>query len=152
MNTKIKYTLPVLVVAISLMFVVAIPYVIASSDGENTWKGTKHFKHRALQVDGFVGSIPVTEGSDKKALKEKVTVSLSEASQGLDVQGGHIGIVTNENGERFLAWSLVSMDKDSERMSMTIHIVDAGNAENTVQITKHLDHSWKIKHQDDSEK
>ncbi len=152
MNTKIKYTFPVLVAAVALMFVVAIPYVIASSDGEKAWKGAKHFKHHALQVDGFVGSIQVTEDSNKAALKEQVTVSLSEASQGLDVQGGHIGIVTNENGERFLAWNLVSMGKNSDGMSVTIHIVDAGNAGNTAQITKQIDHSWKIKHQDDTEK
>jgi hypothetical protein len=58
-----------------------------------------------------------------------------------------IGIVSNESGDRFLAWTLVSMDKDgnSDAATITIHIVDAGNADNKVQITKEFDVS-KIKY------
>lgn len=143
MNTKIMYALPAFA-AVFAMFVVAIPYVQASPDGEKAWKSGKHHMYHTIRVDGFVGSIPITENTDKAALKEKVTVSLSEAAQGLDVHGGHIGIVTNENGEKFLTWNLVSVDKKSEKMTATIHIVDAGNAENTAQVTKEFSHSWKM--------
>ncbi|TVL98817.1 MAG: hypothetical protein CV087_20305 [Candidatus Brocadia sp. WS118] len=140
------YAAPAFAAVFALMLVVATPHVQASPDGEKAWKSGKHHMRHTIQVDGFVGSIPITEDADKAALKEKVTVSLSEAAQGLDVQGGHIGVVTNENGDKFLAWNLVSVDKESEKMTATIHIVDARDAENTAQVTKEFGHPWKMQY------
>jgi hypothetical protein len=130
------------------MFVVATPYVLAES-GEKAWKMGKFHKHHIIQVDGFVGSIPITEDTDRASLKEQVTVSLSEASQGLDVHMAKLGKVTNENGEKFLAWTLVSVDKNDDTVTFTIHVVDAGDVDNTAQITKEFDHSFKKQHDSD---
>ena len=151
MKNTSKYMLPVLVAAFALVFVIATPYVMAESGYENhSWKdGQKHHKgHMIIHVDNFVGSIQISEDMDKeshKALKEQVTVSLSEASQGLDVMKGSLGIAVNEDGEKFVVWKLVSMDKNenSETISATIHVVDAANAANKVTVTKEFDHSMK---------
>lgn len=148
MNKKLVYIVPALVAVVALMFVVATPYVLAES-GEKAWKMGKFHKHHTIQVDGFVGSIPITEDTNRASLKEQVTVSLSEASQGLDVHMAKLGKVTNENGEKFLAWTLVSVDKNDDTVTFTIHVVDAGDADNTAQITKEFDHSFKKQHDSD---
>ncbi|HEX9845693.1 MAG TPA: hypothetical protein VGA92_04440 [Candidatus Nitrosotenuis sp.] len=148
MNKKLLYTLPALAAVVALMFVVATPYVLAES-GDNAWKMGKFHKHHTIQVDGFVGSIQITEDTDRATLKDKVTVSLSEASQGLDVHMAKLGKVTNENGDKFLAWTLVSVDKNEDTVTFTIHVVDAGDADNTAQITKEFDHSFKTEHDSD---
>lgn len=62
-------------------------------------------------------------------------------NDGLDVMGGHIGVAVNENGDKFLVWKLVQVDKDSESATATIYVVDAGDADNTTTITKEFDHS-----------
>jgi hypothetical protein len=123
---------------------------MADQEGK-MWKMGK-FKHHAIQVDGFVGSIPITEDTDRSTLKDQVTVSLSEAAQGLDVHMAKLGKVKNENGEKFLAWTLISIDKnpDSDTATITIHVVDAGDASNTAVVTKSFDHSFK-KHTEDKD-
>jgi len=128
-----------------LMFSVASPLAMAEYGEGMHDRGMdqKHKKmHKIIEVEEFVGSIQITEDSDKQTIREQVTVSLSEAAQGLDVRGGHIGIVTNENGDKFLAWILKSIDRDSESETViaTIYVVDAGNASNTATVTKKFDH------------
>lgn len=144
---KTKYVLPALVAAFALTLVVAAPYVIAEP-GENKPYGfhdgaKMHAKFMGVQVDGFVGSIPITEDTDRQTLKDQVTVSLSEAANGLDVMGGHIGVAVNENGEKYLVWTLASIEKDpeSETATATIYIIDAADSSNTASVTKEFDHS-----------
>jgi len=147
MNAKTKYAIPALAAAVALMFAAVTPYVMADQDSEKAWKyGAKHHKH-TIQVDGFVGSIPITKDTDKASLKEQITVSLSEAAEGLDVYKGKIGIAANENGDKFLVWKLISMEKseDSTGMTITVHVVDAGNVENRAQMVKEFDLSAKEK-------
>ena len=145
-----KYILPALVATFALAFLVATPYVMAESgygmhsyhDGAKSYKG-----HWAIQVEGFVGSIPITEDSDKTTLKEKA-IPLSEAAADYpNVKKAKLGKAINENGDKFLVWKLVDFNKDSESgtAKMTIYIVDAGDAENTVEITKAFD---KTSHHD----
>ena len=157
MNTKTKIHIPAIAVLVAIVAIATTPAIMAESgyakgawhDGaKHAWKdGAKHHKHMAIQVEGFVGSIPVPEDIDresKKALKDQVTVSLSEAAQGLDVKIGKIGIAANENEDKFLVWKLVSIDtEDSETKTATIYIVDAGDASNTAQVTKEFDPSMK---------
>lgn len=159
MNTKTRYMLPAFAAVFALMFVAATPYVIAEPgvekdawhDGQkNMWKdGAKHHKrHMVIEVEGFVGSILVPEDinrEDYKALKDQVTVSLSEAADDLDVMKGSIGIAVNENGERFVVWKLVSIDEnnDSDTMTATIYVIDAADATNTTTVIKEFDPSMK---------
>ena len=146
MKKTSKYLLPAVVAAFALAFVVATPYVMAESgygmhsyhDGAKSHKG-----HWVIQVEGFEGTIQITEDVDKKTLKDKVTVSLSEASAGLDVQKASLGIAVNEHGDKYLVWKLVSIEKDSETgtATATINIIDAGDADNTASVTKEFDKS-----------
>ena len=149
MNRKTTYLIPAFVAVFALMFTVATPLAMAEfSEGmQDKGIGQKHHKmHKVIQVDGFVGSIQITEDSDRESLREQVTVSLSEASEGLDVRGGHIGVAVNENGEKFLVWTLISIEKDSESetATATIYVVDASDATNTTNVTKEFDRSHKI--------
>ena len=107
-------------------------------DGKMSHKG-----HWAIQVEGFEGTIQIAEDEDKKTLKDKVTVSLSEASAGLDVQKASLGVAVNENGEKDRVWKLVSGNKDSESGTVTaiINIVDAADVTNTASVTKEFDKS-----------
>ena len=148
MNRKTTYLIPAFAAVFALMFAFASPLVMAESgeDMHNKWAGQKHHKmHKVVQVEDFVGSIQIDEDSDKQALKDQVTVSLSEAADGLDVMGGHIGVAVNENGDRFLIWALKSIEKDSESeiVTATIYVVDAGDSDNTTTITKEIDRSDK---------
>ena len=146
MKKTSKYILPALVAAFALAFVIATPYVMAESgygmhsyhDGAKSHKG-----HWAIQVEGFEGSIPITEDSDKATLKEKA-IPLSEAAADYpNVKKAKLGKAINENGDKFLVWKLVDFSKDSESgtTKMTIYIVDAGDADNTTEITKEFDKS-----------
>lgn len=146
MKKSSKYILPVLVATFALAFVIATPYVMAESgNGMHSYHddAKSHKSHWAIQVEGFEGTIQITEDVDKKTLKDKVTVSLSEASAGLDVQKASLGVAVNENGEKYLVWKLVSINKDSESdtATATINIVDAGDADNTTSVTKEFDKS-----------
>ena len=149
--TNKKMMLPALVAVLALMFVAATPYVLAEpSDSYAAYKdgySAKKVHSMPTQVEGFVGSIAVTEDSDRTYLREQVTVSLSTAADGLDVQKAKLSIVVNENDEKYLVWKLVNIEKDleSETTILTIYIVDAANAENTTTVTKELDYSMNYK-------
>ncbi len=146
MKRPSKYILSALVATFALALVVATPYVMAESgygmhsyhDGVNSHKG-----HWAIQVEGFEGSIPITEDSDRATLKEKA-IPLNEAVEDYpNVKIAKLGKAINENGDKFLVWKLVDFSKDSESgtAKMTIYIVDAGDADNTAEITKEFDKS-----------
>lgn len=153
---KTKYVIPALIATFALTIVLAAPYVLAEPGMDKPYgfhDGPKmHAKFMGVQVEGFVGNIPITEDTDKQTLKDQVTVSLSEAAKDLDVVGGHIGIAVNENGEKYLAWILTSIDKDpeSDTATITTYVVDAGDASNTTQVTKEIDFSMikERKHHD----
>jgi hypothetical protein len=138
--------LPAFVAVFALMFVAVTPYV-AAEDGDGPfaqYHGEKmQKKHMPIQVEGFEGSIQITEDSDRQELKDQVTVSLSEAADGLEVYKASLGAVVNENDEKFLVWVLINFEKDSESgiVTATIYIVDAGNSSNTTEITREVDRS-----------
>jgi len=100
------------------MFVVATPYVMV--DG-GMWKSETHdmeskdhMRHHAIVIDGFTG-----------ATQEK------------------IGIVDDGACNTSVAWILSSKSRDAETNTMTasIFVVDAGNADNFKTITNTFDHS-----------
>ena len=142
MTTKTRYILPAFVAVFALMFVAALPYV-AADEAERPIAHYYGKKHMPIQVEGFEGSIPITEDSDRQELKSQVTVSLSEASDGLDVYKAHLGAVVNENDDKFLVWILANFEKDSESgiVTATIYIVDVGDSTNTTQISREHDPS-----------
>ncbi|MDH3361564.1 MAG: hypothetical protein OEL56_04105 [Nitrosopumilus sp.] len=126
------------------------------SEDKMKYDSKKH--HMTIKVKGFTGAIPIpemTKETDMKAvhedLKSKVTVKFSEAASlaedaGLDVMKGSIGIAVNENGDKFVVWTLVeiNMESKSETMSTTVFVVDAADATNTTQVTKEFDHSMMM--------
>ena len=152
---RTTYLIPAFAAVFALMFAFASPLAMAEP-GDNMhgkWAGQKN--HKIIEVEGFVGSIQITEDSDRQALKDQISVSLSEAADGLDVMGGHIGVAVNENGDRFLAWTLMHVEKDSESetATATIYVVDAGNADNTATVTKEFDRShWNGKFNQNSDR
>jgi len=144
MNRKTTYLIPAFVAVFALMFAFTSPIAMAEpgEDMLDKWTGQKQHKmQKAIEVEGFVGSIQITENSDRQALKDQVTVSLSEAAGGLDVIGDHIGVAVNENGDKFLAWTLKSIEKDSDSgtATATIYVVDAVDPNNTATVTKEID-------------
>jgi len=140
MTTKTQYLLPAFVAIFALMFVVATPYVAADED-DKRFAQQNGKKHMSIQVEGFDGSIQITEDSNRQEIKSQITVSLSEASAGLDVHKAHLGVVVNENDDKFLVWILANVEKDSESETAiaTIYVVDAGDLSNTATITKDID-------------
>ena len=146
MNRKTTYLIPAFAAVFALMFAFAPSLASAEfgDDMNSKWTGQKNHKmHKVVEVEGFVGSIQVTEDVDKQSLKDQVSVSLSEAADGLDVMGVRIGVAVNDDGDKFLVWTLMSIEKDSESetATATIYVVDAGDADNTTTITKEFDHS-----------
>jgi len=136
-KTTTKYVLSG-VAAVVVALAIA-PFVMAESGYTHSYyDGVKsHHGHWTVQVEDFVGSIPITEDVDKETLKELATVSLEQASEGLDVHKAGLGVAVNESGDKFLVWKLVSINKDTE--SATIYVVDAGDADNTTSVTKEFD-------------
>ena len=146
MTTKTQYLLPAFVAIFALMFVVATPYVAADED-DRRFAQQNGKKHMPIQVEGFDGSIQITDDSDRQEIKSQITVSLSDAAAGLDVHKAHLGVVVNENDDKFLVWILVNVEKDaeSETAIATIYVVDAGDLSNTATITKEIDLSEKTR-------
>ena len=146
MNRKTTYLIPAFAAVFALMFAFA-PSLASAEYGDDIhskWTGQKNHKmYKVVQVEGFEGSIQITEDSDRQVLKDQVTVSLSDAAKGLDVMRGHIGVAINENGYKSLAWILMSLERDSDSETATaiIYVVDAGDADNTTTITKEIDYS-----------
>jgi len=145
MKTR-KFVIPAIIASFALVFAIATPFVLAESGyGMHSYHdGVKSFKgHWAIQVEGFEGSIPITEDSDRTTLKEQA-IPLSEAAADYpNVKKAKLGKAINENGDKFLVWKLVDFSRNSESgtAKMTIYIVDAGDAKNTAEITKEFDKS-----------
>ena len=146
MKRKTTYLIPAFAAVFALMFAFASPLASAElgDDMHSKWAGQKNHKmHKVIEVEGFVGSIQITEDVDRQSIRDQVSVSLSEAADGLDVLGGHIGVAINENGDKYLVWNLKSIEKDSESetATVTIYVVDAANADNTTTVSKEFDRS-----------
>jgi len=120
MNSKTKYIIPAFAAVFALMFVIAIPYVMAE-DGEGVkWTGEnhqikRHHGNKAILVEGFTGTIQLPEEMTPEmysALKSKVTVSLGQAvsvaeSNGVtDAMKANIGIVQDGEGNKYVVWPL----------------------------------------------
>jgi len=154
MNTKTKYMIPAFAAIFALMFVVATPYVMAEDiDGVN-WAGEHHQKkgHHAILVEGFTGTIQLPEEMTPEThdvLKGQVTVSLGQAvsvaeDNGVtDARKASIGIAQNGEGNKYVVWTITSVDKDTESETMTrnIFVVDAGDSTNFTTVTNTFDHS-----------
>jgi len=143
MKTSRKFVIPAIAAAFALVFAIATPYVLAESGyGMHSYHdGAKHKGHWAIQVEGFQGSIPITEDSDRATLKDQAIPLSVAAADYPNVKKATLGKAINEDGDKFLVWKLVDFSKDSESgtAKMTIYIVDAGDAENTAEITKEFD-------------
>ena len=150
MNRKTKYLIPTFAAVFALAFVFVTPYVMAEGDyeGHSKWGAKHQGMNKAVTVDRFTGSIPIPEDFNKetmKALKEKVSVTLIDAAtaaedNGLsDVMKASIGIVKNENGDKYVAWVIAGMSMDDDTVTKNIFVVDAGNVENTGSVTKSFD-------------
>ncbi len=150
MNRKTKFLIPTFAAVFALAFVFVTPYVMAEGDyeGHSKWGAKHQGMNKAVTVDGFTGSIPIPEDFDKetmKALKEQVSVTLIDAATAAEDNGlsnvmkASIGIVKNENGDKYVAWVLAGMSMEDDTITKNIFVVDAGNVENTGSITKSFD-------------
>lgn len=169
MNTKTKFMIPAFAAVVALMFVFATPYVLADNADNGTWGDNKYPKGQhgppAIVIDGFSGAIQIPQEFTKEshdALKSQIKVSLSQAASVAEANGftdammASIGIVDDGAGNKYLAWVVSSMNKDTESKTMTanIFVVDAGNAANFATTTKTFDHSMMKErmHGDDAKK
>ena len=170
MNTKTKYMIPVFAAVFAMIFVFSSPYVMAD-DTNGTWGG-KHFKGtneqwggdrhmgpkgpmgpHTITIDGFTGSVAIPQDITKDtrdSLKDQVTVTLSQAvnvasSNGFDGMSANLGVVDDGTGNKYLVWTITSIDKDAETGVVTcnVFVVDAGNEANYAQITQTFDHPMK---------
>lgn len=150
MNTKTKYLIPAFAAVFALTFVMAAPYVMAEDDlGDHPNWGVKH--HRgpfALTVEGFTGTIQIPEDVDRdamKGLRDQISVSLVDAASAAenagvsDVVKANIGMVQNENGDKFVAWILGGVTVEEENITRNIFVVDAGDSGNTAQVENQFD-------------
>ena len=151
---KAKIAIPIMIALIAAV-TLALPPAMAefSHDGEYKhskymWKdGMYHKKDHIVEVTGFEGSLKITDNLDKHALKDKVTVSLSEATAAYpDAKKASLGMAINENDDKFLVWQVIEKNYDHEThiLTKTIHVVDAGDADNTASVTKQIDKTEKM--------
>ncbi len=147
--------IPAFAAVFALMFVAAIPNAMAEGEDYAKWGGEKHHMkghgHKAILVEGFTGSIAVPAEMTKEThgeLKDQVTVSLSQAvsvaeSNGVtDAMKANIGIVKDGEDNKYVVWTISSIDRDveSQTKTMNIFVVDAGDSTNFASISKTIDH------------
>ena len=161
MNAKIKYMIPAFAAVIALAFAFA-PSVLADDaavdqmharwdEGHHGPKGP--MGPHAIAIEGFKGSVAIPQDITKDtrdSLKEQVTVTLSQAanvasSNGFDGMSANLGVVDDGAGNKYLAWTIVSIDKDAETNVVTsnVFVVDAGDAKNFAQMTQTFDRPMK---------
>jgi len=148
--------IPAFAAVFAMMFTVAVPTVMAEGGDYAKWGGEKsHHKghgHMTILVEGFTGSIAIPEEMTPEThdeLKSQVTVSLGQAvsvaeSNGVtDAMKASIGIAKDGEGNKYVVWAIISIDKDAESKTMTknIFVVDAGDNTNFTTVTKTFDHS-----------
>lgn len=95
-----------------------------------------------LEISGFIGGLPISDDSNRAALFDKVTVTLSEAASAYpNAQKAKLDTVINENGERYLTWFVIesSFDSTTHNGTRTIHVVDSVNITNTAVVTQQID-------------
>ncbi|WP_371503991.1 hypothetical protein [Nitrosopumilus adriaticus] len=156
MNSKTKYMIPAFAAVFALMFVAALPGVMAEGGDYAKMGGDKYHKkghgHKAILVEGFTGSIVIPAEMTKEThaeLKSQVTVSLGQAvsvaeSNGVtDAMKAKIGIAKDGEDNKFVVWKIISVDRDEESQTKTknIFVVDAGDSTNFTSISKTYDHS-----------
>ncbi|AJW70268.1 exported protein of unknown function [Nitrosopumilus adriaticus] len=156
MNSKTKYMIPAFAAVFALMFVAALPGVMAEGGDYAKMGGDKYHKkghgHKAILVEGFTGSIVIPAEMTKEThaeLKSQVTVSLGQAvsvaeSNGVtDAMKAKIGIAKDGEDNKFVVWKIISIDRDEESQTKTknIFVVDAGDSTNFTSISKTYDHS-----------
>jgi len=150
MNTKTKYLIPAFAAVFALTFVMAAPYVMAEDDlGDHPNWGMKHHRGTfALTVEGFIGAIQIPEDVDRdamKGLRDHISVSLVDAAIAAenagvsDVVKANIGMVQNENGDKFVAWILGGVTVEDENVIRNIFVVDAGDSGNTAKVENQFD-------------
>jgi len=141
MNGKIKFMIPAFAAVFALMFVFAIPNVMAEGGDYSKWGGADHKKHMKIQLGELSGSEPITRETihDKK----DDVIALSVVSYNYpDAKKASIGIAVNDAGEKFLVWKVVTVTKnDDGTKSAIIHIVDALQGFEITTIEKSFDHS-----------
>ena len=163
MNTKVKYEILAFAAVFALVFAVA-PYVMADSGAPAMWgDGAKHSMEpkggHAVVVNGFIGTIPIPDTLDKTThdyLKSQVSVTLGQAAtaaaaKGITADSARIGVVQNQEGDRYLAWIIGSSERDATTgiITTTIVVVDAGDASHSDSTTKTFDPST-MKDQNDA--
>lgn len=128
--SRTTYLIPMFSV---LMMIAIAPVVMA--DNEQHQKDYTKFKSTSV-IEGFVGSIPI----DNRMIDVigNATVTLSEASNGLDVISGKLQQIENETGKSYLVWSLISKEHMGSTVTVTNYIIDAGDISNTVTNTEEV--------------
>ena len=160
MNTKTKIYIPAIVALVAIALA-TVPALAESGADKGVWQGgAKHHKHMAVQVEQVLDwTVLIPADFTKEAMKDlknDVTVSLVDAATAAknagvtDVMMASIGIINDQDDNKFVAWILSSMDKNEESGIVTanIFLVDAGNIANTAQVTKEFDPSMMFKDSD----
>ena len=153
MNTRIKYTVPVVIAVIALVFAFT-PSVMAESKDYAMWEESTNHPMKSIGshviIEGFVGTIRIPEEMNKEThnlLKSQIKISLSnavsiaEANGITDATNANIGIVSDGVDKKYLAWIVSSMNNDLEIMTMNTFVIDAGDATKFASTSTPLDHS-----------
>ena len=163
--------IPVFAAVFAMIFVVSSPYVMAD-DANGTWGG-KHFKGaneqwggdrhmgpkgpmgpHAITIDGFSGSIAIPQDITKDtrdSLKDQVVVTLLQAvniasdNGFVDGMSANLGVVDDGAGNKYLVWTITSIDRDAETGAVTcnVFVVDARDPTKFAQTTQTFDHPMK---------
>jgi len=134
--------IPVFTAVFALIFVFAIPHVVAEGGDYSKWDSTTHYKkHMKIQIGELSGSEAVTRENAHEKMDDIIALSVASYNYP-NVKKANIGIAVNDAGEKFLVWKLVSMNKnDDGTKTATIYVVDALLGYEITTIEKSFDHS-----------
>jgi len=134
--------IPVFTAVFALIFVFAIPHVVAEGGDYSKWDGTTHYKkHMKIQIGELSGSEAVTKETAHEKMDDIIALSVASYNYP-NVKKANIGIAVNDAGEKFLVWKLVSMNKnDDGTKTATIYVVDALLGNEITTIEKSFEHS-----------
>ena len=134
--------IPAFAAVFALMFVFAIPNVMAEGGDYSKWGGADHHKkHMKIQIGEKSGYKVVTRENVHDEMDNAIALSVATYNYP-DTKKASLGLAVNDIGEKFLVWKLVSMTKnDDGTKSVTIHVIDAFQGNEITTIEKSFDHS-----------
>jgi len=97
-------------------------------------EGRDYQKYRTVQIGDAVGTLEITDNTDREELVAGAMSAEDIAAQYPDAYKAKLAEAANNDDRYFLVWKVIShgYDAEADTMTKTIHVLDAGTGEQLI--------------------